>query len=111
MHNPTGKRFSELSWFFFGILALFGVAASGVQVIGVTEERRALFHELTDNQETQDRLLEDYSRLLLERGTLVSYQNVDRVATKHLNMRFPEKAILVVRGPERERLEQNGKGF
>lgn len=111
MNNAIGKRFSELSWFFFGILALFGVAASGVQVIGVTGDRRVLFHELTRNQEAQDRLLEEYSRLLLERGTLVSYQNVDRVAKKHLNMRFPERVTSVVRGSKREWLEQEGKGF
>ncbi len=77
----------------------------------MTGDRRVLFHELTRNQEAQDRLLEEYSRLLLERGTLVSYQNVDHVAKKHLNMRFPERVTSVVRGSKREWLEQKGKGF
>ena len=110
MSNNIRKRFSEFSWLFFGILALFGVAASGIQVTRVTDDRRALFLELTRNQEAQDRLLEEYSRLLLERGTLLSYQNVDRIAQERLKMHFPEKVTSVVRGAKEESLAQHGKG-
>jgi len=76
----------------------------------VTDDRRALFLELTRNQEAQDKLLEEYSRLLLERGTLLSYQNVDRIAQERLKMHFPEKVTSVVRGSKEEGLAQNGKG-
>ena len=110
MSNNIRKRFSEFSWFFFGILTLLGVAASGIQVIRVTDDRRALFLELTRNQEAQDSLLEEYSRLLLERGTLLSYQNVDRIAQRRLNMYFPEKVTSVVRGAKEESLGENGTG-
>ena len=77
----------------------------------MTDDRRALFLELTRNQEAQDKLLEEYSRLLLERGTLLSYQNVDRIAQRRLNMYFPEKVTSVVRGSKEEGLAQNGKGL
>ena len=110
MSNNIRKRFGEVSWLFFGILTLFGVAASGIQVIRVTDDRRALFLELTRNQEAQDKLLEEYSRLLLERGTLLSYQNVDRIAQERLKMHFPEKVTSVVRGAKEESLVQHGKG-
>ena len=76
----------------------------------MTDDRRALFLELTRNQEAQDKLLEEYSRLLLERGTLLSYQNVDRIAQERLKMHFPEKVTSVVRGSKEEGLAQNGKG-
>ena len=110
MSNNIRKRFSEFSWLFFGILTLFGVDASGIHVIRVTDDRRALFLELTRNQEAQDSLLEEYSRLLLERGTLLSFQNVDRIAQGRLNMYFPEKVTSVVRGAKEESFAQHGKG-
>jgi cell division protein FtsL len=107
LSNARRKRFRDSSWFFFGVLALLGVAASGIQVIGVTDDRRGLFHELTSNQEIQDSLLQEYSRLLLERGTLLSYQNVDRIAQRRLNMRFPEQVTSVVRQPKAQSLAQD----
>ncbi|MDC0237710.1 cell division protein FtsL [Gammaproteobacteria bacterium] len=109
MNNSSRKRFSELSWFCIGTVALLGVALSGIQVVIVTDDRRALFHELTSNQKVQDRLLQEYSRLLLERGTLLSYQNVDRIAQRRLNMLFPEQVTPVVRGWEGESLSPNRK--
>ena len=107
MSNARRKRFREPSWFFFGVFTLLGVAASGIQVIGVTDDRRGLFHELTSNQEIQDSLLQEYSRLLLERGTLLSYQNVDRIAQRRLNMRFPEQVTTVVRQPKAQSWAQD----
>ena len=109
MNNSSRKRFSELSWFCIGTVALLGVALSGIQVVIVTDDRRELFHELTSNQKVQDRLLQEYSRLLLERGTLLSYQNVDRIAQRRLNMLFPEQVTPVVRGWEGESLSLNRK--
>jgi cell division protein FtsL len=107
LSNARRKRFREPSWFFFGVFTLLGVAASGIQVIGVTDDRRGLFHELTSNQEIQDGLLQEYSRLLLERGTLLSYQNVDRIAQRRLNMRFPEQVTTVVRQPKAQSWAQD----
>ncbi len=67
-----------------------GIAASGVCVAAVAQEVRGLFVALAKNQNRQDELLAQYSRLLIERGTLSSYQNVDQAAERQLAMRFPE---------------------
>jgi cell division protein FtsL len=45
---------------------------------------------LEANQQAQDRALAQYSRFLIERGTLSSYQNVDQIAERQLAMRFPD---------------------
>ncbi|HTK99772.1 MAG TPA: cell division protein FtsL [Pseudomonadales bacterium] len=67
-----------------------GIAASGVCVAAVAQDVRGLFVALAKNQGRQDELLAQYSRLLIERGTLSSYQNVDQAAERQLAMRFPE---------------------
>jgi cell division protein FtsL len=67
-----------------------GIAGSGVCVAAVAQDVRGLFVALAKNQSRQDELLAQYSRLLIERGTLSSYQNVDQAAERQLAMRFPE---------------------
>ena len=78
----------------FSLLALvtllLGTAASGIQVVYQTQEVRRLHVELQSVQREQDELLSEYTRLLLERGTLASYQNVERLAVQELSMMFPE---------------------
>ena len=78
----------------FSLLALvallLGAAASGIQVVYQTHEVRRLHVELQAVQRAQDELLSEYTRLLLERGTLASYQNVERLAVQELSMTFPE---------------------
>lgn len=78
----------------FSLLALvtllLGTAASGIQVVYQTHEVRRLQVELQSIQRAQDELLSEYTRLLLERGTLASYQNVERLAVQELSMTFPE---------------------
>jgi cell division protein FtsL len=56
------------------------VALSGVWIASLGQDVRGLFVAIEQNQQTQDALLAEYSRLLIERGTLSSYQNVERVA-------------------------------
>ena len=71
-------------------LTLFaGVVASGIQVALQAQEVRQIQRSLEETRHRQDRLLAEHSRLLLERGALSSYQNVQRVAQKELDMRFP----------------------
>lgn len=71
-------------------LALFaGAVASGIQVVLQAHEVRQIHRALEETRHQQDRLLAEHSRLLLERGALASYQNVQRVAEAELNMRFP----------------------
>lgn len=71
-------------------LTLFaGVVASGIQVALQAQEVRQIQRALEETRHRQDRLLAEHSRLLLERGALSSYQNVQRAAQTELDMRFP----------------------
>ncbi len=74
-----------------------GAAASGIQVASHAQEMRGCFIRLTEMQQERDALLAEYSRLLLERGTLASYRHVGEMARARLSMRFPEDVTAVVR--------------
>ena len=78
-------------WLLMGTLVYLGVAATGIGVARFSQETRALFFALEQDQRAQDALLAQYSRLLLERSTLAAYQNVDDIAEQRLGMRFPEQ--------------------
>ena len=77
-------------WLFGGVVWAF-VAASGVQVATELREMRVSYTKLSEEQARRAALLEEHSRLLLERGTLSSYRNVDRIANDVLSMHFPEE--------------------
>lgn len=72
------------------LAALIIAVASGIQVAEQAHQVRKLQGELEVMQRTQDELLAEYSRLLLERSTLAAYQNVERLAEQELGMRFPD---------------------
>jgi cell division protein FtsL len=82
---------SQPRWLLVGVLVYLGIAASGVGVARLSQETRALHMALELDQREQDRLLAQYSRLLLERSTLAAYQHVDDIAEQRLGMRFPEQ--------------------
>ncbi|MDE0054069.1 MAG: cell division protein FtsL [Gammaproteobacteria bacterium] len=84
------KRAKARQWI-FGAVICAAAAASGVQVAGKAGEMRAAYTRLSEEQARRDALLEEYSRLILERGTLSSYRNVDRIANDVLSMHFPEE--------------------
>jgi cell division protein FtsL len=75
-------------WLLLALLA--AVVGSGIQVALVSHEVRTLHADLQAAQRAQDELLAEYSRLLLERSTLASFQIVERVAQSELAMQFPE---------------------
>ena len=77
-------------WLIAAVVVYFAVALSGVWIASLGQDVRGLFVALEQNQQAQDALLAQYSRLLIERSTLSSYQNVDQVAEQQLTMRFPE---------------------
>ncbi len=77
------------------LMVLF--AWSSALVVRKTDEQRALYSELQRVQARHDELLIEQSRLLLERGAMAAYQNVERVAEKDLNMRFPRSVEFVSR--------------
>ncbi len=70
---------------------LAAVVASGVLVVWRSHEVRQLHQTFEASRQQQDRLLTEHSRLLLERGALSAYYNVEWVAQTELGMRFPEK--------------------
>ena len=77
------------------LLALMGW--SSAFIVRKAHEQRALYSELQRIQAEHDDLLTEQSRLLLERGAMASYQNVERVAQTELNMRFPHSVEFVSR--------------
>ena len=72
-----------------------GIAVTGLYVAAGSQEMRALFQQMSDNQKYRDSLLAEHSRLLLERATYSTYQNIDRIAEERLHMKFPERPELV----------------
>jgi cell division protein FtsL len=77
-------------WLAAAAAIYIGIAVSGIWIAATAQDVRGLFIALEHNQNQQDSLLAEYSRLLIERGTLSSYQNVDQIAERQLAMRFPE---------------------
>jgi cell division protein FtsL len=86
----AADRQHAVLWFAAAVVVYVSVALSGVWIASLGQDVRGLFVALEQNQRAQDALLAQYSRLLIERGTLSSYQNVDQVAEQQLTMRFPE---------------------
>ena len=82
---------TEWRWVSATCVVYVAIALTGVWIASLGQDVRQLFVALEHNQQRQDALLGEYSRLLLERGTLASYQNVDQVAERKLAMRFPEQ--------------------
>jgi cell division protein FtsL len=80
----------DLRWLAIAMAAFAGVVITGVSVAWSSQAVRALHVAIHTSQREQDALLAEYSRLLIERSTLGSYQNVDEVAERQLSMTFPE---------------------
>lgn len=85
--------------FLMFLLLLVLVTGSGIQVALVSHDVRELHGALETAQKTQDQYLSGYSRLLLERGALSSYQNVERLAQAELSMHFPSEVEQVTGNP------------
>ncbi len=73
------------------VLLLLLVTATGVQVAYTSQEVRRLHVAREEAQWEQDEHLAEYSRLLIERGALSAYRNVERVARDEIAMSFPEE--------------------
>jgi cell division protein FtsL len=75
-------------WSLFAIL-LLTISYSGILVVEAATDTRSLYQALGDVQREQDQLLEQSSRLSLERGTLSSLAKVEEIAQQELDMEFP----------------------
>ena len=94
-------------WLIVALCGLVGSSVTGSLVVDRSNERRNLFIELTKNQIEQDELLQERTRLLIERGALSAYQNVDRIAIDELKMKFPDGSERIVRKHSQKRKWNN----
>ena len=85
---PAPARAGQL---LLALALLLAVVASGLLLVRRADEARQLHRHLEAARKVQDQLLVEHSRLLLERGALSAYHNVERVAAAELGMRFPER--------------------
>ena len=88
--QPVRSKQTIGNWLAAAGVIYVGVALTGVWIASLGHDVRGLFVAIEQNQQDQDAMLAQYSRLLIERGTLASYQNVDELAERQLAMRFPE---------------------
>ena len=85
------RRIRRPMWLGLTLTVYALVCVTGIGVALKAAEMRALFIQLEDVRRDRDGHLEEYKYLLLERATLRSYQDVERIAVAELDMRFPDE--------------------
>ncbi len=88
--QAKARKRQSLLWLGAFVVLLVAIGISGLVTVATAHEMRGLYSRLGDVQREQDRLLEEHSRLMLERGALGSMQNIEKVAASELGMQFPE---------------------
>ena len=85
------------AWLELGLCVLLLVILgwSSTLVVESTHEQRRLYADLHRVQSEKDALLTEQAQLMLERGAMSAYQNVERVAVRDLKMRFPHSIEFV----------------
>lgn len=78
-------------WALVFVSLAVSIVASGLGVIETAAETRALYKMLGEVQREHDQLLEEHSRLSLERSTMSSLQKIETVAVEQLEMEFPTR--------------------
>ena len=77
------------------LLLVLLVTGSSMAVIYVKHESRVLFSELRMKQKVQDELLIHWSRLQIQKSTLITQANVESIARKRLGMILPDQVRIV----------------
>jgi len=77
------------------VLLVILVTGSSMAVIYVKHESRVLFSELRFKQKIQDEQLIQWSRLQIQKSTLITQANVESIAREKLNMELPENVQIV----------------
>jgi cell division protein FtsL len=84
----------------YALLAcLLLILGSAIGVVYLAQQSRLLFTELEASRKAQYQLDTRWNRLLLERSTLLSSANVERVARAKLGMGLPPPEDIVVVQP------------
>ncbi len=81
------------------LACLLLIVGSAIHVVYLSQQSRTLFAELETLRKKQDQLDTRWTRLTLERSTLLSPANVERVAQKKLSMYRPGAHEIVVIKP------------
>ena len=88
---------APVQWAVLG--CLLAILGSAVTVVFLAQQSRLLFGELEFSRKFQYELDGQWNRLILERSTLLSPANVERVAHKKLGMSLPPAGEVVVVKP------------
>jgi cell division protein FtsL len=86
-----------IAWMSAFVVILTVITLSGLGRVDAAHDMRGLYGSLGEVQHEQDRLLEQHSRLMLERGALTSMQNIEAVAQSELGMEFPDQVGRVLK--------------
>ncbi|MCP4077714.1 MAG: cell division protein FtsL [Gammaproteobacteria bacterium] len=78
------------------MLLIVLVTGSSMAVIYVKHESRVLFSELRLQQKNQDGQLIHWSRLQIQKSTLITQANVESIARKRLDMVIPDNVQIVM---------------
>ena len=93
--QPSFER-ARAIWPGMFVVLLVVITASGLYNVDAAHAMRGLYGSMGEIQREQDGLLEEHSRLMLERGALTSMQNIEEVAASELGMQFPDEVGLVL---------------
>ncbi len=86
----AGSLQSRAGWAcLFGML-LVAITYAGLGLVTEAQRMRDLYGQMAVSQKQQDTLLEEHSRLMLERGSLTRLHTIEAVAQTELGMHFPE---------------------
>ena len=89
-------------WFVCGLFALIALLVSGFLTVTQADDRHSLYTQLQELREKQEQTLAEYSRLQIERGSLLSYDKVEEVARATKELEYPEEFGVIEEGSDLE---------
>ena len=96
MQLPQIPAANELAPGLVGLGLICAIVYSALAVVCMAQDSRHLFTALEDLQHTEHELEAQWSRLMLEHGTLLSQNNVEVVVSERLSMSQPVPGDIVV---------------
>ena len=86
----------RLRVFLLGVVLLAACVGTGIQIAVQAAEAREIATALHEARLASEAISAERSRLLIQRGALAAYQNIDQVAEASLGMHVPERSRNVV---------------